>query len=124
VRGVGARAAARDGALSRKKKRARLSHHLRRESHHPWPVRHGITRSFTLSVHVPHIPCESRPGPVSPARRRCALEDVKKVLTDWTTSVVEILGREVSSGQAAMTGRGRRQERGNMCLRFHLMLYT
>jgi hypothetical protein len=58
-----------------------------------------------------------------------ALEDVKKVLTDWTTSdwttsVVEVLRRGVSSGQAAVAGRWRRQERGNMCLRFQLMLYT
>ena len=50
------RAVARDGALSRERKRARLPRHLRGESpQHPLPLRRGTARSFTLSVLVPRI---------------------------------------------------------------------
>jgi len=45
-------AAARDGALSRKRKRARLPRHLRRESRRSWPPWRGTPCSFTLSVLV------------------------------------------------------------------------
>ena len=61
------RAAARDGALSRWRKRARLSRHLRRKSQSP-SGRYGTPpRSFTLSVLVLRIPSRvsaraGRPG--------------------------------------------------------------
>jgi integrase len=61
------RAVARDGALSRKRKRARLPRHLRRESRTSFAVtaRHCLG-SFTLSVLVPRIlrvlACAGRPG--------------------------------------------------------------
>jgi hypothetical protein len=69
----------------------------------------GRLRRVTLAAHSLSTararPRFSRPGPSGPARRRCALEDVKKVLTNRTTSVVDVLRREVSSGQAAIAGR-------------------
>jgi hypothetical protein len=44
-------------------------------------------------------------APDGARRARRALEDVKKVLTDRTMSVVDVLRRQVSSGQVAITGR-------------------
>jgi len=47
------------------------------------PGRHGaaLPGPVTLSVHVPRIFRKHRPGPVGLARRRCALEAVRKVVT-------------------------------------------
>jgi hypothetical protein len=75
------RAAARDGALPRERKRARLPRHLRRVSPSPLAAMALLFRLFTPIVLVPRILRESRLGPFGLARRRCALEDVRKVLT-------------------------------------------
>jgi hypothetical protein len=63
------------------------------------------------------------PSP-GPACRRRALEDVKKVLTDRTTSVVDVLRREFPLVRRLLRDAGRSQESDNTRLQFHLMLYT
>jgi len=77
---------------------------------HPSPLVASLPSSFTLSVHVPRIFRESRPTPVGLARRRCALEDVEKVVTAPTTLVVDGALMAVVPGQPA-SGRPWRSSR-------------
>jgi hypothetical protein len=60
---------------------ARLPCHLRRESPSPWPVRRGAPPLLHALRARPAHPSRDRPGPFGSARRRCALEAVRKVVT-------------------------------------------
>src|SRR5215468_5575763 len=77
------RAAARAGALSRWRQRAKLSRQLRRDSP-ATPAVYGaaLPDRSTHPLVLPALAARVRPGPDSPARRRRALEAVVKVLTD------------------------------------------
>jgi hypothetical protein len=81
VRGVGAGAAARDGALSRKRKRA-AARHLRRGSLSSLAAtaQHSSARSRTSCTSCSSF-ASFGTGRVGVARRRCALEAVEKVVT-------------------------------------------
>jgi hypothetical protein len=69
------------GALPRKRERARLPRHLRREPPHLSPPRRVTPQLVYARRARPAHPRESRPRPVGVARRRCALEAVEKVVT-------------------------------------------
>jgi hypothetical protein len=94
VRGIGAAGSARDGALSRKRKRARLPAICGESPKHPSPPRRGTPGLFTLSVLGLRIPREFRRGPVGPARRRCALEAFSRESCNSSTRAIRFGVRE------------------------------